>query len=219
MMIKPLLATLLLLTAAAPGDPAHPAALVGVYDGHQMEMGAGLDLKADGRFHYGLSYGALDEEAQGSWAVDHGSVVLTSDHVTLPRFTLVEQKAGPGKELRVTLDVPRGMNAQYFDAVVVLADGRTMQQQLGEEDETVIPIPARAVPTRMMVVLSMFELHGDWVAIDPAKGGRFHFRFEPNDLGKVDFRGTALKIEGGELLLDRYGRTVRFRRVARSVLD
>jgi len=218
-MIKPLLATLLLLTAAAPADPAHPAALVGAYDGHQMELGAGLDLEADGRFHYGLSYGALDEEAEGSWVADHGSVVLTSDHVMPPRFTLVEQKAAPGKELRITLDVPHGMNAQYFDAVVAFADGHTVQQQLGEEDETVLPIPAGAVPTRIMVVLAMYELHGDWIAIDPAKGVRFHFRFEPNDLGKVDFRGTALKIEGGELLLDRYGRTVRFRRVAKSVLE
>jgi hypothetical protein len=62
-MIKPLLATLLLLTGAAPADTAHPAALVGEYAGHQMEMGAGLELRADGRFRYALSYGAIDEEA------------------------------------------------------------------------------------------------------------------------------------------------------------
>lgn len=214
-MIKPLLATLLVLTTAAPADPAHPAALVGEYDGHQMEMGAGLALKADGRFEYGLSYGAVDEAAEGSWVADHGAVILTSDHVTPPRFTMVEQKAGPAKELRVTLDVPRGMNPQYFDAVVTFADGRAVQRQLGEEEETVIPIADGAAPTRIMIVLSMFELHGDWLAIDPDKGSRLHFRFEANDLGKVDFHGTALKIERGDLLLDRYGRTIRFRRAAR----
>lgn len=218
-MIKPLLATLLLLTAAAPADPAHSAALVGEYDGHQMEMAAGLELKADGRFRYALSYGALDEEAAGSWVADQRSVVLTSDPVTPPRFSLVEQKMGPAKELRVTLDVPHGMNAQYFDAVVIFADGHAVQRQLGEEDETVIPIADGAVPARIMIVLSIFDLHGDWVTIDPAKGRRLHFRFEANDLGKVDFRGTALKIEGSDLLLDRYGRTVRFHRVATSVLD
>lgn len=218
-MFRPSLATLLLLIAAAPADPAHPAALVGEYDGHQMEMGAGLELKADGRFRYALSYGALDEEAQGSWVADRETVVLTSDHVTPPRFTLVEQKTGPAKELHVALDVPHGMNPQYFDAVVTFADGHSVQQQLGEEEETVIPIANGAVPARIMIVLSIFEIHGDWVTIDPAKGGRFHFRFEPNDLGKVDFRGTVLKIEGGDLLLDRYGRAVRFHRVAASVLD
>jgi len=212
-MLKPLLATLLLLTAAAPADPAHPAALVGEYDGHQMEMGAGLELKADGRFRYMLSYGAIDEEANGSWVADHGTVVLTSDHVTPPRIAMVDQKAGPAKELRVTLDVPQGVNPQLFDAVVTFADGHSAQQQLSE-GETVIPFADGAAPTRIMLVFSMLEIHGDWIAIDPATGNRLHFRFEPHDLGMVDFHGTALRMEGGELLLDRYGRTVRFRRVA-----
>ncbi|MES2042420.1 MAG: hypothetical protein V4475_01000 [Pseudomonadota bacterium] len=214
-MFRPLLATLLLLTAAAPADPAHPAALVGEYDGHQMEMAAGLELKADGRFRYGLSYGALDEEAEGNWVADHGSVVLTSDHVTPPRFMLVEQKAGPAKELRIAIDVPRGMNPQYFDAVVIFADGHAVQEQLSE-DEKVIPLTNGAVPTRAMIVLSIFDLHGDWVSIDPAKGNRLRFGFAPNDLGKVDFHGTMLRNEGGDLLLDRYGRTIRFHRIARQ---
>jgi len=212
-MLKPLLAMILLSTGAAPADPAHPAALVGEYDGHQMEMAAGLELKADGRFQYGLSYGALDEQAEGSWVADHGSVMLTSDPVTPPRFTLVEQKAGPAKELRIAIDVPHGMNPQYFDAVVTFADGHTVQEQLSE-DERVIPLADGMVPTRVMIVLSIFSLHGDWVAIDPSKGNRLRFGFEPNDLGKVDFRGTALKDEGGALLLDRYGRTIRFQHVA-----
>lgn len=214
-MFKPLLAILLLLTAAAPADPAHPAALVGEYDGHQMEMAAGLELKADGRFQYGLSYGALDEEAEGSWMADHGSVVLTSDHVTPPRFTLVEQRAGPPNELRIAIDVPHGMNPQYFDAVIIFADGHAAQEQLSEE-EKVIPLANGAVPIRAMIVLSLFDLHGDWVAIDPARGNRLRFGFAANDLGKVDFRDATLRSEGGDLLLDRYGRTIRFHRIAKQ---
>jgi hypothetical protein len=52
-----------LLLAAALSTVAAPArqSLVGTYHGHQMEMAAGLELKADGRFRYGLSYGALDK--------------------------------------------------------------------------------------------------------------------------------------------------------------
>ncbi len=211
-MLKSLFAALLLLPAAASADPAHPAALVGEYDGHQMEMAAGLELKADGRFRYALSYGAIDEEATGSWVADHGSVVLTSGHVTPPRIVMVDQKAGPAKDLRVTLDVPQGVNPQLFDAVITFANGHTDQQQL-RDDETVIPFADGLAPTRIMLVFAMFELHGDWIAIDPAKGNRLHFRFEPNDIGKVDFHGTALKREGGDLLLDRYGRTIRFHRV------
>ena len=47
--------TSLLLWLAASAVPLSPAAqsLVGVYDGHQMEMAVGIELKADGRFEYG----------------------------------------------------------------------------------------------------------------------------------------------------------------------
>ena len=64
--------------AAAPVLAAdqHPASLVGVYDGGQMEMAAGLELTKDGRFRYALSYGALDEGAAGTWSA-------TADIVTL----------------------------------------------------------------------------------------------------------------------------------------
>jgi hypothetical protein len=214
-MLTSLLAGLLLLPAAAPVDEAHPAALVGVYDGHQMEMAAGLELQADGRFRYALSYGALDEEAAGSWVADHGTVVLTSDPVTAPRIVMTGQKAGAAGELRIALDIPAGgMTRQLFDAVISFADGHAVQQQLAE-DETVIAFPAGAPPTTVMLVLPMFEVAGDRVTIDPAKGTQLRFRFEPNDLGKVDFRGTRLRQESGELLLERYGRTIHFR-VARD---
>src|SRR5690606_6984101 len=49
-------------TAGLAADQ-HPASLVGVYDGGQMEIAAGLKLGKDGQFQYGLSYGALDEMA------------------------------------------------------------------------------------------------------------------------------------------------------------
>ena len=67
------LSPFLLLTASALGDPL-PSALVGQYDGHQMEVAAGLSLTADGHFQYGLSYGALDEEAEGNTTVEFRGV-------------------------------------------------------------------------------------------------------------------------------------------------
>jgi hypothetical protein len=211
-MLKPLLAALLLLPVAAPVDEAHPAALVGTYDGHQMEMAAGLELTADGRFRYALSYGGLDEEAAGNWAVDHGTVVLTSDPVTAPRIVMTGQKMGPAGELRIALDMPEGgMTRQLFEAEITFADGHAAQQQLAE-DETVVAFPASAPPTGFMIVLPMFDVASDRVAIDPAKGEQLRFTFAPNDLGKVDFRGTRLRQVAGELLLDRFGRTIHFRR-------
>jgi hypothetical protein len=60
----------------------------------------------------------------------------------------------------------------------------------------------------------MYGLHSDPVTIDPAKGYALRFGFEPNDLGKVDFRATALTIDHGDLLLDRFDRHIRFHRTA-----
>ena len=67
------------MTTAAVASPAdvRPASLVGIYDGGQTEIAAGIKLSKDGTFQYGLSYGALDEVAVGKWAVAADTVVLT----------------------------------------------------------------------------------------------------------------------------------------------
>ena len=52
-------------------------------------MAAMLDLGADGRFQYDLSYGALDEEARGKWEFDGSRVLLTSDPVAPPKFVVL----------------------------------------------------------------------------------------------------------------------------------
>src|SRR5436305_15144999 len=111
----------LLLAAASTvsGQTAQRSSLVGTYDGHQMEMAAGLELKADGRFRYGLSYGALDEEAAGKWTMSGDRVLLTSDPIVAPRFVLVSHGRGVGGMLQVSLDVPKGLSRQYFDAVIL----------------------------------------------------------------------------------------------------
>jgi len=71
-----LLSAMLVVAAPAIAADLHPAALVGVYDGGQMEIASGLELTKDGQFRYGLSYGALDEAAAGTWSVDGGTVTL-----------------------------------------------------------------------------------------------------------------------------------------------
>jgi hypothetical protein len=210
-MVAPLL---LWLAASAASLPPAAQKLVGVYDGHQMEMAVGIELKADGRFEYGLSYGAMDEQAAGRWSLSDGKVVLTSDPVTTPRFTLVGQKPAPAGTFEISLDTPKGLTAQLFDGMYVTAKGQGGQEQLKDDEPRVWVIDKADPPVKAMVVLPMFELRSDPVTIDPAKGYSLRFRFEPNDLGKVDFHGTALTIENGDLLLDRFDRHIRFHRTA-----
>jgi hypothetical protein len=201
--------------AAAQAPPQnlsqHPAAFVGHYDGHQMEMGAELLLKADGRFQYGVAYGALDEEAEGTWVAEGDHVLLTSDKVTPPRFVFLGQKPAPAGELKLSVDAPQGMSLQYFDAAIRLAKGDAAGRQLTDDGLTV-PFAAGDPPEKVQLFLPMFEQKSDVVTIDPAKGYWLSFRFEPNDLGKADFRGEALAVDKGDLLLLRFGRTIRFHR-------
>src|SRR5262249_16713233 len=103
------LVSIALLLASSPlvagQGTAQPASLAGLYDGRQMEMAAGLELKPDGRFNYALSYGALDEQAAGKWTVSGDRVLLTSNPVHAPRFVLVSRGGGADGSLRVELDV------------------------------------------------------------------------------------------------------------------
>ena len=206
-MLKPLL----LLAAAVASDP-HPATLVGVYDGRQMEMGAGLELTRDGRFRYGLAYGALDEEAAGTWIAEGDQVLLSSDPVTAPRFALVGQKQAEAGTLRITLDLPQGLSRQYFRVEIELAQGTVSGAQLTEDGAT-LSFEAHDPPIRARLLLPLFALRGEFVPVDPARGYGLAFRFEPNDLGKVDFRATPLRLDRGDLILLRHDREIRFRRV------
>ena len=200
--------SLLLLTSAI-GD-ARPAKLVGQYDGSRMEVAAGLELSADGRFRYGLSYGVLDEEATGTWHAEGADVVLDSDPVRAPHFTLLSQTRGEDNILHVDLQVPAGMDAQYFRAVVQLVDGSSIGGQLSAEGLS-LPLEPGQRPARVRIVLPVFELASDPVEIVPTKGIRFAFRFEPNDLGRAAFKGTRLAIDKGQLILMRHGVELHFR--------
>ena len=55
-------AAISLLVAAAAAAAQSPA---GIYEIRQMEVGGGLELKADGHFRYALDYGAVSEQGEG----------------------------------------------------------------------------------------------------------------------------------------------------------
>ena len=202
----------LAMAIAGPAMAQDQAALVGQYDGHQMEMGAQLSLTADGRFEYGLVYGALDESGRGTWTAKNHQVLLTSDPVKPPRFVVTGQKPAARAMVTVTLETPKGLSAQYFDVVLVSTKGQVNNQQLSDEGLS-LPLDPADPPASVQLLLPIFELASDPIRIDPAKGYALSLRFEPNDIGKADFRETALTIDKGDLVLERFGRTIRFNKV------
>ena len=64
-------AALLLAAAEVPS-------VTGFYVSNQMEIGAALELDADGKFQYQLDYGAVSEAAEGNWSSDGTNVYLTA---------------------------------------------------------------------------------------------------------------------------------------------
>ena len=201
--------------AQAPPETPTAAGLVGTYDGHRMEMAAGLELKADGRFEYGLSYGALDEQAEGVWTVENGQVLLTTTPpVVPPRFVLLGQSEAPAGQLQITLDLPDGMSRQYFDAEFHMADGTVTGRQLNE-DQTPFEIDPGQQPASVSLTLPILNVSSENVPLAKGQGHRIAFRFEPHDAGKAAFDHTPLAIDHGDLVLTKFGETIRFRRTGR----
>lgn len=205
--------SIVLVLAAASTAPAvaQSTSLVGTYDGGQMEIAAGLELRADGRFRYALSYGALDEEAAGTWTVSGSQVLLTSDPSVAPRFVLVSRSRSGDERLQIGLDVPEGLSRQYFEAIITSTNGQTERKQLSDGGLS-WRFTSASVPTSVRMLFPVFSIVSEPIRVDPNSGYSLRFRFEPNDLGKVAFQATPLKIANTELLLDRHGRTIRFKR-------
>jgi hypothetical protein len=193
----------LALWMAAAQPVSDPSDLAGLYDGGQTEMAAILALEPDGRFRYALSYGALDERAEGDWRREGDRVLLTSDPVQPPRFDLVEIGAGPEGALLVTLVAPR-LPVQLFDVKAGFADGRTETVQM-EEEGVRLAFPAGDPPRTIILSLPMFDVESD--------GYRLRFAFHPNDLGRIAFDETPLHQTEDGLNLMRHDRLLTFRRV------
>jgi len=189
-----------------------PADLVGVYDGGQMEVAAGLELRADGRFRYGLSYGALDEQAEGSWTVEGDRLLLTTEPAVVPaRFLIVDQKPTASGALEVGVVDPKGRPLPNIDIAISYDEGDPDILQ-SREEPIAVPLDAKRPPRSILLAVPVFDVASEPFDIDPAKGYGFTFRFEPNGLGTADFQRTPLTIDKGVLLLPRFDRTLRFER-------
>jgi len=189
-----------------------PADLVGVYDGGQMEVAAGLELRADGRFRYGLSYGALDEQAEGSWTVEGDRLLLTTEPAVVPaRFLIEDQKPTASGALEVGVVDPKGRPLPNIDIAISYDEGDPDILQ-SREEPIAVPLDAKRPPRSILLAVPVFDVASEPFDIDPSKGYGFTFRFEPNGLGTADFQRTPLTIDKGVLLLPRFDRTLRFER-------
>lgn len=204
------------LAVAAPAMAQTPAALVGMYDGNQMELATALELRADGTFRYGLIYGALGEDAEGVWRVDKDRLLLTTrPAVVPPRFVVERDGPAPGGALYVELDDPEILQGSSLTLAVTYADSPDPSYVDADDDGRVPVDPARTA-TSVAPVFPVLDVPLTPVALKPGQGRRLLFRFEPNGLGKADFRDEPLAIAGEGLTFRRWDRNITFRRSAET---
>jgi hypothetical protein len=202
---------LALLGDAAAAEEA-PSALVGTYSSSQPEVGAALRLDANGRFEYSLSYGALDETAQGTWTADGNGIVLTSDPVKAPIIQYLGYQGGKGSELVVSLDAPPQLPIQLFSAFLLQPNG-TVSEVPFQDSSLHIPMTGATVPTKIAVAISVYQVTSPAYDISPAVGS-LRFRFVPNDLGKVELDHHRLPWDSDGFDLDRLGLMIHFSKQA-----
>jgi hypothetical protein len=188
-----------------------PASLAGTYDGGQTEVGAGLKLDRDGRFEYFLSYGALDEQADGRWHATAEGIVLDSDPVKEPKFELVASGPGPSAGFDVTLDVPGQIPVGLFESAVLFGEKDGRGEPFDDAPTHRFALQPGETVTGVMLAFPSFEIVSEKFDV-PSGIHAMHFRFVPNELGHVAFKGQLLKREGGAFVLERFGRTLRFRK-------
>ena len=98
----------LLLAVPACATAQAPRQFAGLYRINQMEMAGGLELRSDGRFRYAFDYGAVSEEAEGKWATEGSTVLLTTDPMP------------PAAEC------DRGFASACFDRTALTSDGENL---------------------------------------------------------------------------------------------
>jgi hypothetical protein len=191
-------------TETAPAQTAITReTLAGTYDGGQMEVASELHLKPDGHFQYGLAYGALDEEAEGTWEFKDGMVLLTTvPAVKPPQFVVESDKPDPRGGLWIKLS--SGPVIQGARQRIYLVYGPGEEPGMVEiADDGHVPFPENRRPTAIIPEIPVYPVTSKPIPLTGTEGHNIVMRFEPNDIGKADFRAQRLTIENGVLVMPR----------------
>ena len=200
----------LIATMLAAAMQPTASSLAGLYEIDQMEMGGGLELRADGQFRYALEYGAVSEAGEGKWRFDGQSVRLTSDPMPKsPDFELVSDEPAPKEQLTVRLAEPfQGLSGPVEAYGVPLDGAQPFELDLDENGRSATP------STKLKAIIPRVPVYGglgSQIPLSADRGHRLVLRFVPNDLGKARFEDEKLEIGGDGLAFYRYDEKIVFR--------
>jgi len=199
-----------LLPAALLAQPPSPTGLYRATAG--PDTASMIELAPDGRFHYQLSEGALDEEAGGRWTqTKEGVTLLTLPRPRPPEFRLGE--IGEAKDaafsLMVNLQGSGPLAGVYVRIGFTNGDRQASSTQF---DGWSLP----ADETRQPAWFELTEpIHG---AVSPRfplperKNIAVTVTLTPNDIGVADFTNTPVTMTSDKLVLHWRGRDIPYAR-------
>lgn len=189
-----------------------PASLAGLYRTQQMEVAGALELLPNGHFRYALSYGAVDEEGQGDWTFNGGTVRLTSRPMPkAPAFELVHDDPAPKGELSLALENPGFEWGHPLEALAQSESGQVFEIEAGDSGH--VELAGKPAIKAIAPEMPVFGPTGQVFPLASERGHKLLFRFHANDLGKARFDRQQLQRERGNLLLRRYDTIFRFVKV------
>ncbi len=198
---------------AAPIVPLQSAVAsgkVGRYTHSAHELVAGLWLRADGTFRYGMTVGSLDETAAGRWTVRGDRVELVNE----PRSKPPAVTAGPGtleagKPLSLTLQTAAGRGVSGVD-ILIEFDSGDARESYTQSAGWVLPVDEKRQPHFITFAMPSYGLRPTRFPVDVNTANVLTFVFAPNDFGVVDLTGLVVDADANGLTLYRDGGSMRF---------
>ena len=183
---------------------------VGKYTHSAQELVAGLWLRADGTFRYGLTVGSLDETAAGRWTATGNQILLTNEPRPMaPTITAGPGNLTPGTPLTLQLRTSAGKAVQGVGFTVEFDTGAPLESYMQSASWS-LPDSEQRQPRAVTFAWPSYGLRPMRFAMNPKTANNLTFVFNPNDFGVVDL--TGLRVDAGKdsLTLHRDGTTMRF---------
>lgn len=187
--------------SSAEEQDAETSRFVGRYDGSEMELAMGMVIREDGTFAWGLTVGALDMRAEGTWEERSGVLYFANDRRPVsPEFAWVGSDKASGGPL---IQIQWSTNEEpfsYGSVRATCANGERIYEQVMREGWT--PPDTCDVVETVQLVESIYDVTSPVYTLsdfDLQEGDTIRFEFRPNDLGVADFTGASAQLDDGVL--------------------
>jgi len=174
-----------------------------------------LELRADGRFRYQLSEGALDEHAEGNWSETGGEISLNTEPKPVPAsFARRPDRGAEERGRAATLQVvlADGRELAGVDFRLGLADGSILAGYTQAEGWSFAEPGERRVAW-VELYEPIYGIASPRFAIDPPAAGGLLFVLTPNDIDTVDFADARVERRSDDFVLHHPDRELRLVRV------